>query len=86
MKEWTREQNVISVNDDRDQVLQQLSQNICMGYVEEGRAHTCAAMVPGMLLQTGDSIPPGMSSPAPCCCRSKLFRKAQRELALQSTR
>lgn len=77
---------MISVKDDSDQVVQRPSQNERMGHAEEGRAHTCAPMALGMMLQTWDSILPEKSSQSPACCRSKLFLKAQRELALQSTR
>lgn len=76
VEEWIRERNVISVNDDSDQVVQRPSQNARMGYTEEGRAHTHAAMALGMLLRIWDSIPPGTSSPAPCLLQERAVSKS----------
>lgn len=55
-----------------------------LGCVGLGTAQTPPAMVLGVLC--GRGIWPGTSPSAPCLCRSRLFLKAQRELALQSTR
>lgn len=75
-----------SVKDDSNQVVRPLSQNARMGCAEEGRAHTHAATALGMLLQTWDSILQGCHPQPPACCRSKLFLKAQRELAFCKAR